>query len=30
MGVGMERAENLMVFLPQRDAIRLVGSKSTV
>src|ERR1022692_2086797 len=28
MGVGMERAENLMVFLPQRDAIRLIGSKS--
>lgn len=28
MGVGMERAENLMVFLPQRDAIRLVGSKN--
>jgi hypothetical protein len=28
MGVGMERAENLMVYLPQRDAIRLIGSKS--
>jgi hypothetical protein len=28
MGVGMERAENLMVYLPQRDAIRLVGSKN--
>lgn len=26
MGVGMERAENLMVFLPQRAAIRLIGS----
>jgi hypothetical protein len=28
MGVGMERPENLMVFLPQRAAIRLVGSKN--
>ena len=28
MGVGMERAENLMVFLPQKDAIRLIGSKN--
>ena len=26
MGVGMERAENLMIFLPQRAAIRLIGS----
>ena len=28
MGVDMERAENLMVFLPQQAAIRLVGSKN--
>jgi hypothetical protein len=27
MGVSMERAENLMVFLPQRAAIRLVAAK---
>jgi hypothetical protein len=28
MGVDMERAENLMVFLPQQAAIRLIGSKN--
>jgi hypothetical protein len=28
MGVEMERPENLMVFLPQQAAIRLVGSKN--
>ncbi len=28
MGVDMERPENLMVFLPQQAAIRLVGSKN--
>lgn len=30
MGVDMERPENLMVFLPQRAAIRLVGSNKEI